>query len=139
MKKLVVSILALAGMTSVAMAEAEVDITIDLSEQEMFVQTPVGSALWPVSTGREGYYTPVGDYQPYRLSEMHYSKKYDDAPMPYSIFFKGGYAIHGTEDVRKLGRPASHGCVRLHPESAAVLFEVVEYYGMENTIIRIVP
>jgi lipoprotein-anchoring transpeptidase ErfK/SrfK len=70
---------------------------------------------------------------------MHYSKKYDNAPMPHSIFFKGGYAIHGTYDVRKLGRPASHGCVRLHPDDAAVLYEIVEYYGMENTVIRIVP
>ena len=126
------------AMSTVAVAQ-EVDITIDLSEQEMFVQTPSGNALWPVSTGRQGYRTPSGTYTPYRITEMHYSKKYDDAPMPFSIFFKGGYAIHGTYDVKRLGRPASHGCVRLHPEAAQSLYGVVEYYGMENTVIRIVP
>lgn len=126
------------AMSTAAVAQ-EVDITIDLSEQEMFVQTPSGNALWPVSTGRQGYRTPSGTYTPYRITEMHYSKKYDDAPMPFSIFFKGGYAIHGTYDVKRLGRPASHGCVRLHPEAAQSLYGVVEYYGMENTVIRIVP
>lgn len=139
MKKFIMAAIALFGMSAAAIAQPPVDITIDLSEQEMFVQTPDGQALWPVSTGRKGYYTPPGTFRPYRIAEMHYSKKYDDAPMPHSIFYHGGYAIHGTYDVRKLGRPASHGCVRLHPDNAALLFEIVEYYGMENTIIRIVP
>ena len=138
MKKFVMILAATLAMSTVAVAQ-EVDITIDLSEQEMFVQTPSGNALWPVSTGRQGYRTPSGTYTPYRITEMHYSKKYDDAPMPFSIFFKGGYAIHGTYDVKRLGRPASHGCVRLHPEAAQSLYGVVEYYGMENTVIRIVP
>ena len=138
MKKFVMILAATLAMSTAAVAQ-EVDITIDLSEQEMFVQTPSGNALWPVSTGRQGYRTPSGTYTPYRITEMHYSKKYDDAPMPFSIFFKGGYAIHGTYDVKRLGRPASHGCVRLHPEAAQSLYGVVEYYGMENTVIRIVP
>ena len=139
MKKFVMAAAALFAMSTAALSQPPVDVTIDLSEQEMFIQTPEGPALWPVSTGRKGYYTPAGTYTPYRLAEMHYSKKYDDAPMPHSIFFRGGYAIHGTYDLKRLGLPASHGCVRLHPDNAAVLFEIVEYYGMENTIIRIVP
>lgn len=139
MKKFVMATIALLSMSAVASAQTPVDITVDLSEQEMFVQTPDGQALWPVSTGRKGYSTPPGTFQPYRIAEMHYSKKYDDAPMPYSIFYKGGYAIHGTYDIRKLGRTASHGCIRLHPDNAALLFEIVEYYGMENTVIRVVP
>lgn len=131
---------ALSMLATVGVAQAEVvDITIDISEQEMFVQTPDGSAVWPVSTGRQGYDTPIGYFSPHRMEIDHYSKKYDDAPMPNSIFFKDGYAIHGTTDIDNLGRPASHGCVRLHPQSAALLFRTVEYYGMGNTIIRVVP
>jgi lipoprotein-anchoring transpeptidase ErfK/SrfK len=138
LKKFVMILAAMLALSTAAIAQ-EVDITIDLSEQEMYVQTPIGSVLWPVSTGREGYRTPPGTFQPYLLVEMHYSKQYDDAPMPFSIFFKDGYAIHGTYDLRRLGRPASHGCVRLHPDAAEALYEVVEYYGMESTVVRIVP
>jgi lipoprotein-anchoring transpeptidase ErfK/SrfK len=138
LKKFVMILASMLALSTTAIAH-EVDITIDLSEQEMYVQTPIGSVMWPVSTGREGYRTPAGTFQPYRLAEMHYSKKYNDAPMPFSIFFEGGYAIHGTFDLKRLGRPASHGCVRLHPDAAEVLYEVVEYYGMESTVVRIVP
>ena len=139
MKKFVMAAISLIAMSTAALAQPEVDITVDLSEQEMFVQTPDGQALWPVSTGRKGYYTPAGTFTPYHITEMHYSKKYDDAPMPFSIFFKGGYAIHGTYDIKRLGMPASHGCVRLHPQNAELLYEIVEYYGMESTVVRIVP
>ena len=139
MKKLVIGTLAFVAMCSAAYANPVVDITIDLSEQEMFVQTPEGNAVWPVSTGKRNFDTPTGTFTPTRLEYEYYSKKYDDAPMPFSIFFTGGYAIHGTEHVSKLGRPASHGCVRLYPDNAEVLYEVVDYYGMENTVVRIVP
>jgi lipoprotein-anchoring transpeptidase ErfK/SrfK len=71
------------------------------------------------------------------MKKMHYSKKYDNAPMPDSIFFHGGYAIHATEAINKLGRPASHGCVRLHPQDANWLYYIVQEYGMENTFIWI--
>lgn len=89
---------------------------------------------WPVSTARRGYYTPTGTFRPYSYQPMHYSRKYDNAPMPHSIFFSGGFAIHGTPHVGNLGRPASHGCIRLAPSAAASL------YGMtkgENTLITI--
>lgn len=96
-------------------------------------------ATWPVSTARRGYRTPVGTYKPYRLERMHYSRLYDDAPMPYSLFFRGGYAIHGTTEIGNLGRAVSHGCVRLSPDNARTLFELVQSHGTQNTTIEIVP
>lgn len=116
-------------------ARAEVDIVIDVSEQKMYVETPLEIYEWDVSTGRKGYSTPRGIYQPYMLKPMHYSSKYDNAPMPHSIFFHGGYAIHATEAINKLGRPASHGCVRLHPQNARWLYRLVREYGKENVFI----
>ena len=118
-------------------ARAEVDIVIDISEQTMYVETPLEAYEWPVSTGRKGYATPRGSYQPYLMKPMHYSSKYDNAPMPNSIFFHGGYAIHATEAINKLGHPASHGCVRLHPQDAKWLYRLVKEYGKENTYIYI--
>ena len=118
-------------------AKAEVRIFVDVSDQVMYVETPGEVYEWDVSTGRKGYRTPLGIYQPYLLKTMHYSKKYDNAPMPNSIFFKGGYAIHATYDLERLGRPASHGCIRLHPQNAKWLFYLVNEYGKENTYIMI--
>lgn len=92
---------------------------------------------WPVSTARKGYYTPTGVFHAQRLAEMWYSKKYDNSPMPHSIFFKGGYAIHGTEYVKRLGTPASHGCVRLHPENAETLFDLVQENGLQAMSIEV--
>jgi lipoprotein-anchoring transpeptidase ErfK/SrfK len=103
----------------------------------MYVETPFDYFEWNVSTGRKGYRTPTGVYQPYLLKKMHYSSKYDNAPMPHSIFFYGGYAIHATEAINKLGSPASHGCIRLHPKNARWLFRLVQEYGAENTTIYI--
>jgi lipoprotein-anchoring transpeptidase ErfK/SrfK len=95
-------------------------------------------ATWRVSTARRGYRTPVGNFKPYLLERMHYSKLYDYTPMPYSIFFHGGYAIHGTTEVRNLGRAVSHGCVRLSPANARTLFELVQSHGAQNTTVEIV-
>lgn len=136
MNKFFVIILALIGMSNIA--HAEVYITIDKSQQVMYVDSPEGSYAWPVSTARNGYKTPVGDFKPYRMARMHYSKKYDNAPMPHSIFFLGGYAIHATDAVGRLGSPASHGCVRLAPQNARWLYNIVRENGMEDTFIRIV-
>ena len=119
-------------------ALAETNITISKSHQMMQVDTDEGSYQWPVSTARKGYYTPTGTFHPYSLQPMHYSRKYDNSPMPHSIFFSGGYAIHATPHVANLGRPASHGCVRLHPLHAAALYQVVSR-DRHNTTIRIVP
>lgn len=120
-------------------ALAEVFIKVDISDQVMYVDAPDFSQIWEVSTGKKGKSTPPGYYQPYLMKKMHYSSKYHNAPMPYSIFYEGGYAIHGTESIGKLGSRASNGCVRLHPENARFLFRLVSYYGKENTHIEIVP
>lgn len=115
-------------------------ITVDVSDQVMYIQTESGyQEVYPVSTARKGYRTPYGEFKPYHMATMHYSRKYDNAPMPHSIFFNGGYAIHATYDIKHLGRPASHGCVRLSPDHAARLYEMVKDVGMSNTYISIVP
>ena len=99
---------------------------IDLSGQRMHVYVDGFQRYsWPVSTARHGYRTPVGTFRPQRLETMWYSRKYHMSPMPHSIFFLGGYAIHGTDVITLLGTPASHGCVRLHPSNAATLFGLV--------------
>jgi lipoprotein-anchoring transpeptidase ErfK/SrfK len=118
-------------------AMAQTDITISKSRQRMIVHSSEGSYSWPVSTARRGYYTPTGSFRPYSLQPMHYSRKYDNAPMPHSIFFSGGYAIHATPHTGNLGRPASHGCVRLSPGNAATLYRIVRN-DMGETTIRIV-
>jgi hypothetical protein len=120
-------------------AGPQVIARIDISEQTMYVY--VGEQLvhaFKVSTGRSGYTTPVGRYQALWLASRWRSRKYHNAPMPWSVFFDGGYAIHGTTEVRRLGRPASHGCIRLHPDDAKVFFTLVQASGRENTLIAVV-
>jgi lipoprotein-anchoring transpeptidase ErfK/SrfK len=108
-------------------------IKIDKSSQRVSILVD-GSArhVWAVSTGLEGG-PPTGTYRPYRLHRKWYSRKYHWSPMPHSIFFHEGYAIHGTQYVSRLGRQASHGCVRLHPANAAALFALVREHGRANT------
>ena len=115
-------------------AIADLLIRVDRTEQIMRVYE-YGDLVyvWPVSTGRRGYTTPTGTYRPYSLRRFHRSKKYYNSPMPYSIFYRGGYAIHGTNAVSRLGRRASHGCIRLHKSNARELFEMVKYYGKKAT------
>lgn len=119
-------------------AKADVVARISLSAQEMRVYVNgVPRYNWAVSTARRGYRTPVGSFRPTRMHRMWYSKKYDNAPMPNSIFFLGGYAVHGTSYIRSLGRPASHGCIRLHPDNARMLYSLVKESGMGNARIVI--
>ncbi len=110
-------------------ANATAHIHINLSTQTMHVQSSSGSYSWPVSTARAGYSTPRGSFAPTGLQAMHYSRKYHMSPMPHSIFFRGGYAIHGSYETGMLGRPASHGCVRLSPGHAAMLYQMVQNEG----------
>jgi len=126
--------LLIAMMLFATPAMAQTDITISKSRQRMIVNSSEGSYSWPVSTARRGYYTPTGTFHPYSLQPMHYSRKYDNAPMPHSIFFSGGYAIHATPHTGNLGRPASHGCVRLSPANAATLYGIVKNDREETTI-----
>ena len=117
---------------------AVVEARIDLSEQRMRVyQNGFLRYTWPVSTARRGYVTPVGNYRPQRLEKMWYSRKYHMSPMPHSVFFRGGYAIHGTDAVKRLGSPASHGCVRLHPDNANTFYSLVKSAGSGNVKITI--
>ncbi len=121
-------------------AQAAVSIRIDLSSQRMHVSNGKGeNYTWAISSGRSGFNTPRGSFRPYSLRRMHYSRKYDNAPMPYSIFFRGGYAIHGTSAVRALGRPASHGCIRLATGNAAKLFAMVKKEGAAISIVGAPP
>lgn len=119
-------------------ALASVVANIDISRQRMTITVDGAPyANWPISTGVSGYNTPMGSYRPYLVRRMHYSSKYENAPMPHSVFFRGGYAIHGTPYIKRLGRRASHGCVRLHPTNAARLYKLVLIYGFDNTRITI--
>jgi hypothetical protein len=114
---------------------AAILINIDKSRQKMTVFLDgVQKYVWPVSTGLAGYSTPSGTYTATSMNEIWYSKEWDNAPMPHSIFFrKDGYAIHGTYEAKNLGRPASHGCVRISRENAATLFALVKQNGLKNT------
>jgi lipoprotein-anchoring transpeptidase ErfK/SrfK len=114
---------------------AGVLINIDKSEQRMVVSVDGNQRwYWPVSTGRRGYDTPSGSFRPFRMEISHFSRQWDNAPMPHSIFFTSvGHAIHGTYESAYLGSAVSHGCVRLSPENAAQLYDLVKAEGMSNT------
>jgi lipoprotein-anchoring transpeptidase ErfK/SrfK len=117
-------------------ASAAIVARIDNSQQRMRVYVDGGLAyVWPVSTARRGYRTPPGHYRVQRMERMWYSRKYDWSPMPHALFFRGGYAIHGTYSVRQLGRPASHGCVRLAPGNARTLFDMVRARGGASVVV----
>src|SRR5665213_15126 len=115
-------------------ASAGILIEVDKSAQQMTVSQD-GALLytWPVSTGVRAHDTPSGAFTPFRMEKDHFSREWDDAPMPNSIFFtQRGHAIHGTYH-KSIGRPVSHGCVRLQPRNASVLFSLVKQEGMANT------
>jgi len=120
-------------------AQAKVAITVDKDNQQMTVAVDgVERYHWPVSSGIPSYETPNGSFRTFRMEEDHYSKEFDDAPMPHSIFFtKIGHAIHGTDSEGRLGTPASHGCVRLSRANAAKLYALVEQQGVLNTTVTL--
>ena len=136
MRRVIVWLAVAAVLTAVAgTARAEIVVLVDKSAQRMTVKLN-GQPLynWPVSTGRTGYPTPSGSFTAFRMEADHRSDEWDDAPMPHSIFFtKLGHAIHGSFEAKNIGRPASHGCVRLSPENAATLFTLVERVGVLKT------
>jgi hypothetical protein len=135
----VAAAIAAGGLLAAVPARAELLIEIDKTTQRMNVSRDgVPLHVWPVSTGRSGHDTPSGRYTPFRMEKDHFSREWDDAPMPHSIFFtKRGHAIHGSYDVRKLGNAASAGCVRLEPKNAATLFQMVKVEGMNNVKVEI--
>lgn len=111
---------------------------INLSTQRMDVSVHGQPAHnWAISSGRSGYATPRGSFRVQWTSRMWYSRKYDNAPMPHAVFFNGGVAVHATSSVGMLGRPASHGCVRLAPAHAAQFYALVQRHGNANTRIEV--
>lgn len=134
--------LLLGGFIAVAQpnsaSAAAVVATVDISTQTMTVtQGGVVKYRWKVSTARRGKVTPTGSWSAKWLSRNHRSSRYNNAPMPYSIFYSGNYAVHGTNQISRLGRPASAGCVRLHPSNAATLYSMTQRVGLRNTRIVI--
>ncbi len=116
-------------------ARANILITVDKAAQQMTVTVDGDPRyIWPVSTGRMGYNTPSGAFVPSSMELEHYSRQWDNAPMPHSIVFTHeGHAIHGTFEESGLGRPVSHGCVRISREHATILYKLVKAEGMKNT------
>ncbi|UGV25774.1 L,D-transpeptidase [Rhodopseudomonas boonkerdii] len=135
MRAIVMTLAGLSVLAAGSSAEAKINITVNKDTQTMtVVQDGVEKYRWPVSSGIPSYETPNGSFQTFRMEEDHFSKEFDDAPMPHAIFFtKKGHAIHGTDSVNRLGSPASHGCVRLSRENAATLFAMVKADGVLNT------
>jgi lipoprotein-anchoring transpeptidase ErfK/SrfK len=130
--------LSIALLPGAAMAERVVArVSITNQTMEVFHE---GRHLytWAVSTAKAGKETPTGVFKAEALSKHHRSRLYNNAPMPFAIFYDGHYAIHGTDQIKRLGAPASHGCVRLHPDNAEILFDMVKWEGMENMRVEIV-
>ena len=134
----VTAVIALSLLASVGTARAELDVVVNKSTQQMSVVMD-GSVryIWRISTARDAYSAPNGNFAPEHLERIWFSKRYYNSPMPYAIFFHNGYAIHGSYAIDRLGGPASHGCVRLRPEHAAILYDLVQQEGPENTRIVI--
>src|SRR5947207_1147480 len=138
MRSFLIAVTALTLFASGA-AQAKVAITVDKDNQQMTVAVDgVERYRWPVSSGIPSYETPNGSFRAFRMEEDHFSKEFDDAPMPHSIFFtKIGHAIHGTDSVNRLGSPASHGCVRLSRANASTLYALVQRDGVLNTTVTL--
>lgn len=138
-RSILMTLSALVVATAASVADAKVLIAVDKATQSMTVSVDgVHRWTWPVSTGVRAYNTPNGRHQAFRMERDHFSKEWDDAPMPHSIFFtKRGHAIHGYLNTKRIGQPASHGCVRLEPQNAAKLFALVQREGVLNTTVVI--
>jgi hypothetical protein len=137
-QSVIFAIIALVSISSLGHATVRIDV--DLSSQTMHVESAGGDSYdWPISSGRPGHLTPRGAFRPLALYPIVYSSKYNNAPMPHSIFFYGQYAIHGTTAIGALGRPASHGCVRLSPANAATLYALVQEEGARISIVGAIP
>jgi hypothetical protein len=136
MRRLAVTVFtAFCLLAGVGTARAAMDVIVNKSTQQMSVVID-GSVryIWNISTGRDAYSTPNGTFVPEHLERLWFSRRYSNSPLPYAIFFHNGYAIHGSDH---LGGPASQCCVRLHPEHAAILYDLVQRVGPENTRIVI--
>lgn len=130
--------LIIAGFSTTPALAAAVEARVDISQQKMRVYHHGRlKYVWPVSTARKGKVTPTGTWRAKHLSKNHRSSRYNNAPMPYSIFYSGNFAIHGTYQTKRLGRPASAGCIRLHPDHAKTLFYMTKSAGLRNMKVRV--
>jgi len=139
-REVVAGAMAIAAITALAIAPARAGVVVHIDKSAQQMSVSVDGTMryhWPVSTGRRGFGTPTGVFRPYSMARHWFSRRYYNSPMPYSIFFYRGYAIHGTTELSRLGGPASHGCVRLHPSHAAALFALVRRDGPRHTRIEI--
>jgi lipoprotein-anchoring transpeptidase ErfK/SrfK len=119
-----------AVLAGIAPTKADIVAQVSISRQLMTVTVDGAEAhVWPISTARRGYVTPRGTFRVQSMHRMTYSRLFNNAPMPFTIFYHGHYGIHGTTELKKLGQPASAGCVRLHPDDARTLFEMVQKRG----------
>ena len=138
MRAFLAAFLIILGFSMPPAAAAAIEARVDLSEQKMRVYEHGRlKYVWPVSTARKGKVTPTGTWRAKHLSKNHRSSRYNNAPMPYSIFYSGNFAIHGTDQVKRLGRPASAGCIRLHPSNAKTLFYMTKRAGLGNMKVRV--
>ena len=129
---------ALLAVTTLAAAHAHASVVVEINRASQRMEVVVDGVPrynWRVSTARAGYVTPSGTYHPQMMARQWFSRRYYNSPMPHSIFFYHGFAIHGTYEISRLGGPASHGCVRLDPGNAAILFNLVERQGPSRTTI----
>ncbi|HEV7599284.1 MAG TPA: L,D-transpeptidase [Bradyrhizobium sp.] len=139
MRSPLVALMGVVLLAACSSAQAKIAITVDKDAQQMTVAVDgVERYHWPVSSGLPSYETPNGSFRAFRMEQDHYSKEFDDAPMPHSIFFtKIGHAIHGTDFESRLGTPASHGCVRLSKANASTLYALVQTEGVLNTTVTL--
>ncbi|MCF8511584.1 MAG: L,D-transpeptidase [Rhodobacteraceae bacterium] len=134
MIRLFAAVLCLMLAAPVFAGDGQIVARVSISEQKIRIfQDGAHLYTWPVSTAKAPKITPTGTFTPEFLSRDHRSSRYNNAPMPFAIFYRGNYAIHGTDQIKRLGNPASKGCVRLHPDNARVLFTMVRERGMQNT------
>jgi lipoprotein-anchoring transpeptidase ErfK/SrfK len=139
MRRIIAALVLTVALPGMALAERVV-ARVSISTQTMQVfHEGRHIYTWAVSTAKPGKITPTGSYAPEFLSKNHRSSRYNNAPMPWAIFYDGHYAIHGTDQLKRLGAPASNGCVRLHPDNAKILFRMVKWEGMDNMRVEIVP
>lgn len=134
-----IAALSVLGLSATAALAMQVDVLVDKATQHMIVKVDgVQKYDWLVSSGAPGYDTPSGNFHIFRLDAVHFSKEWDDAPMPHSMFFTGwGHALHGSFHVKTLGSAVSHGCVRIHPDNAAILFALIQKAGFKNNTVSI--
>ena len=125
--------------TSFASTVDQIEMKVSIEKQTMQVfENGKLTYVWPVSTARSDKITPKGSWTAKWLSQYHKSSRYNNAPMPYSIFYNGDFAVHGTDQIGKLGTPASAGCIRLHPQNAEILFNKVKSVGLDQAIISVI-